>query len=86
MTVTARTRTALRLLLTAAVAAPLAFSLGACGKKGSPKPPESEENQYTYPQAYPDPATVVPNGNNQAEEAGPLSIFTNDNRTSTKSY
>jgi len=86
MTVTPRTRAALRLLLAAAVAAPLALGLGACGKKGSPKPPEGEESQYTYPQAYPDPATVVPNGNNQAEEAGPLSIFTNDSRTRTKSY
>ncbi|WP_340115906.1 hypothetical protein [Pelagibius sp. 7325] len=76
-----------RLLLTAVLAGGLLFGLAACGKKGSPKPPEDQEDQYTYPQDYPAPSTVVPNGQAQPEEnAGPLSIFNDDNRTKTKTY
>tara|TARA_A100001037_G_scaffold283120_2_gene288352 strand:+ start:256 stop:381 length:126 start_codon:yes stop_codon:yes gene_type:complete len=33
------------------IALALAFALTACGKKGSPKPPEGEE--VTYPRTYP---------------------------------
>ena len=77
----------LRLLLTAVLAGGLAFGLAACGKKGSPRPPEGQEADYTYPQPYPAPATVVPKGKAQPEEnAGPLSIFNNDTRTKTTTY
>lgn len=76
-----------RALLTATLCAGLVFSLAACGKKGSPKPPEGQEDQYTYPQDYPAPSTVVPKGKAQPEEnAGPLSIFNDDNRTKTTNY
>ena len=88
MTVTPRrTRSAIHLLLTVALAAPLVLGLGACGKKGSPKPPPGEESQYSYPQPYPAPTTVAPSGNSQGEDdAGPLSIFNNDSRSRTKTY
>jgi hypothetical protein len=82
-----RTRSATRLLLTVAFAAPLVLGLGACGKKGSPKPPPGEESQYSYPQPYPAPATVAPSGNSQGkDDAGPLSIFDDDSRSRTKTY
>ncbi|MGD1877853.1 MAG: hypothetical protein ACFB13_10160 [Kiloniellaceae bacterium] len=74
-----------RLLLTVALAAGLAFGIAACGKKGSPKPPAGEEKLYTYPNAYPAPETVEPKGG-EAPDAGPLSIFTDGNRTKTKNY
>lgn len=38
----------------------IAGALAACGKKGRPVPPESEEARYSYPQQYPAPSTVVP--------------------------
>jgi len=80
-------RRSVTLLLAAALMVPLALGLAACGKKGSPKPPEGQEADYTYPQPYPAPATVVPNGKAQPEEnAGPLSIFNDDKRTKTTTY
>ncbi|HMA13651.1 MAG: hypothetical protein ACM35H_00285 [Bacteroidota bacterium] len=75
-----------RLLLTAAVSVALLTGVAACGKKGSPRPPEGQESEYRYPQDYPAPSTVVPNGASSEEEAGPLSIFRSDKRTTTKRY
>jgi hypothetical protein len=76
-----------RLLLSAAVATALLTGAAACGKKGAPKPPSDEESQYTYPQAYPAPSTVMPDGANAPEdEADPLSIFRSENRSKTTSY
>ena len=75
-----------RLLLTAAVAAGLLAGTAACGKKGSPRPSEGEESQYKYPQDYPAPSTVVPNGSTSGNNAGPVSIFRNDNRSKTTTY
>ena len=45
------------LLLAALIAA---GTLGACGKRNAPSPPEGEESNYTYPQVYPAPETVLP--------------------------
>jgi len=90
---TADTRTAnrpagpLRLLLTAALAGGLLFGLAACGKKGSPKPPEGQESEYTYPQPYPAPRTVVPGDETEAsEEPTPFSIFTGSKRSRTTKF
>lgn len=77
-----------RALLTAALAAALAFGLTACGKKGSPKPPAGEESAYTYPQPYPAPGSVTPGAGDEAEEGDdPFWIFTGgDKRTKTTTY
>lgn len=78
-----------KLLLAAMLALPLAFGLTACGKKGSPKPPEGQEADYTYPQAYPRPTTVVPGGEEERPELqsdDPLWIFGTESRTKTKTY
>jgi len=78
-----------RLLLTAALAAGLAFGLAACGKKGHTKPPEGEESEYAYPHAYPAPATVVPNAKDDSGTSGsddPFWLFNGENRTKTKTY
>lgn len=80
------TRSTGRLLLTAAVLASLALGLTACGKKGSPRPPEGEEADYTYPDQYPAPNTVTPNSKGETPNSGPFSIFTNDTRTKTTTY
>ncbi len=32
-----------------------AIALGACGKRGSPRPPEGQESEYTFPRFYPAP-------------------------------
>ena len=50
-------RPAVRGILLALAAAVL---LGACGKKGSPGAPPGREAEFTYPRAYPAPASVVP--------------------------
>ncbi|GAB4228051.1 MAG: hypothetical protein Tsb0032_34710 [Kiloniellaceae bacterium] len=78
----------LRVLMTATLASGLLFGVAACGKKGSPKPPEGQESEYTYPQAYPAPATVVPDAEGQLEGGNdPTSIFVDrDRRTTTKTY
>lgn len=44
----------------AVIASLSALALAACGVEGNPRPPEGEEAQYTYPQAYPAPQSVVP--------------------------
>jgi hypothetical protein len=38
----------------------LALALGACGRKGDVGPPEGQESEYTYPQVYPAPGSVLP--------------------------
>ncbi len=53
----ARVRAALCL---AAAALVLGAGLGACGKRGGPRPPEGEESRYTYPRTYPHPRSVLP--------------------------
>lgn len=66
-----------RLLVLAVVMTALLVALGACGRKGSPKPPEGRESAYTYPQAYPEPASTgpVPEGEDPQRGRGLLSIF-----------
>ena len=46
----------------------LALALGACGRKGALKPPEGEEDTYTYSHTYPAPETVVPETSEEIEE------------------
>ncbi|MGF1594116.1 MAG: hypothetical protein ACFCUW_12590 [Kiloniellaceae bacterium] len=75
-----------RLLATATIAATLTLGLAACGKKGPPKPPEGQESDYTYPQAYPEPSSVVPRDGEPPEDTGPLSIFNSGSRSQTKTY
>lgn len=50
----------MRPLLLLAIAAALA--LGACGKKAPLRVPEGREAEFTYPQQYPAPRSVVPAG------------------------
>jgi len=84
MTAHSRPAGPLRLVLTAAISAGLLFSLAACGKKGSPKAPPGQESEYTFPQPYPSPPTVVPGDHTEAEKATtPFSIFSNDRRRRT---
>ena len=66
-----------RVLLLAVIMVALLVALGACGRKGSPKPPAGQESAYTYPQAYPAPSTVKPppGGQDPQESAGFFSIF-----------
>ncbi len=68
----------------------LAGALSGCGKKGAPAPPEGEESSYTYPQTYPNPASVLPG--TEAEErksrrvpahAGGITTFPASSRTKT---
>ena len=68
----------------------LAGALPGCGKKGAPRPPEGEESSYTYPQTYPNPASVLPG--TDAEEkrdrrvpahAGGITTFPATSRTKT---
>jgi len=98
MTASPRNSGPLRLLLTASLAASLLFGLAACGKKGSPKPPEGQESEYTFPRSYPAPDTVVPGGTEATEATpqpsdslpiegyDPFSIFKDGKRTRTKTY
>lgn len=37
-----------------------ALTLAGCGKKGALSAPEGEESNYTYPQPYPKPQSVIP--------------------------
>jgi len=77
-----------RALLTAALAAGMEFGLAACGKKGAPRPPAGEEEQYTFPNAYPAPNTVTPGGAASAQGDDPFWIFSpgDEKRTKTKTY
>ena len=65
----------------------LAVALGACGKSGSPRPPEGLEREYTYPQFYPAPLptarrTVAPpkETEEEAAPAEPLAVPTRERR------
>ncbi len=40
----------------------LSLGLGACGKENRPSAPEGEESRYIYPQVYPKPSSVLPQG------------------------
>lgn len=89
MTAHSRTKPYGRLLGVALLSLPLVLGLAACGKKGSPKPPEGQESEYTYPQPYPAPETVTPDAEvDPLQGSNPLSIFTSDGdrRTKTKTY
>jgi len=74
----------------AAVALVLA-ALGACGKRADLEPPPGEESRYTYPRAYPDPASVLPPGTGEAtsrsrevpSHAGNISPIPGGRRTTT---
>jgi hypothetical protein len=64
--------------------------LGACGKKAGLRPPDDAQDTYSFPRAYPDPKTVVPeteaNETDQLEaEDTSLSPLPNS-RTTTTSY
>jgi len=50
-------------LYLAALCAALFAAVAACGKRGDLKAPKGEEAAYTWPQAYPNPATVRPEKN-----------------------
>lgn len=73
------------------VAAALAVSLGACGKRGKLEAPPGEESRYTYPRAYPDPASVLPPETGEAtprsreapSHAGDISPIPSGRRTTT---
>jgi hypothetical protein len=69
----------LRAICVCALALGLTGGLAACGKKASPRPPEGQESEYTYPRAYPDPKTVVPDADGESgaapAHAGDLSPF-----------
>ena len=54
--------------LAAVLALALSLGLGACGKENRPSAPEGEESRYIYPQVYPKPSSVLPQGE-AAEEA-----------------
>ncbi len=68
----------------------LMAALAGCGRKGPPAPPEGEASSYTYPQVYPNPASVLPDM--EAEEqvdlrapthAGDILTFPTTSRTKT---
>ena len=48
--------------LAAVLALALSLGLGACGKENRPSAPEGEESRYIYPQVYPKPSSVLPQG------------------------
>ncbi len=60
-----------RRFLGAALALALSLGLGACGKEGSPGAPEGEESRYIYPQVYPKPSSVLPQGEEVVVEEAP---------------
>jgi len=61
-------RHALRQFLGAALVLALSLGLGACGKESRPSAPEGEESRYLYPQIYPKPPSVLPQGEDIAVE------------------
>jgi hypothetical protein len=69
----------LRAICVCTVVLGLAGGLAACGKKASPRPPEGQESDYTYPRSYPDPRTVLPGAEGESGESpahsGDLSPF-----------
>ena len=62
------TRT-IKTLILAAVAAALMGGLAACGKKAGLRPPEENAADYTYPNVYPPPESVLPQGSVEDEAA-----------------
>ena len=58
-----------RPFLGAALALALSLGLGACGKESRPSAPEGEESRYIYPQIYPKPSSVLPQGEEVVVEA-----------------
>ncbi len=48
----------------------LLATVGACGKEGRPSAPEGEAGNYTYPQVYPKPSTVLPEDQEEAPKTG----------------
>ena len=61
-------RAAPRALIAAVI---LALALGACGRKGDVGPPEGQESEYTYPQVYPAPSSVLPEETEEPETSPP---------------
>ncbi|MFQ6018077.1 MAG: hypothetical protein ACE5KF_07755 [Kiloniellaceae bacterium] len=65
----------------------LAGPLGACGKKGAPRPAEDAASEYTYPRAYPNlPSVIRPGGAPPGQgpaHAGDLSPFPTSRTTTT---
>ncbi len=68
----------------------LMSTLAGCGRKGPPVPPEGEASSYTYPQVYPNPASVLPGmeAEEQADRrapahAGDILTFPTTSRTKT---
>ncbi len=68
----------------------LGGALSGCGKKGPPGPPEGEASSYTYPQTYPDPASVLPGTEEEENKsrqvpahAGGITTFPTTSRTRT---
>ena len=59
-----------RALPLAAAFLALAVALGACGKRGGLRAPDDATDAYTYPRAYPNPATVLPSGLPSGRPAG----------------
>ena len=62
------TRT-IKTLILAAAAVALLGGLAACGKKGSLHPPEENAADYTYPNVYPPPESVLPQESAEEEAA-----------------
>jgi predicted lipoprotein len=56
--------------LAAVLALALSLGLGACGKENRPSAPEGEESRYIYPQVYPKPSSVLPQGEEEAPKTG----------------
>ncbi len=63
------TRT-IKTLILAAAAVALLGGLAACGKKGSLRAPEENAADYTYPNVYPPPESVLPRESAEEEAAG----------------
>lgn len=61
-----------RAVLAAVLATALLGALGACGKTAALRPPDGEAAAYTWPRAYPDPATVRPEKTAEKNEATSL--------------
>jgi hypothetical protein len=57
--------------LAAVLALALSLGLGACGKENRPSAPEGEESRYIYPQVYPKPSSVLPQGEEVVVEEAP---------------
>lgn len=90
MTGPARPRPARAGLCLALAVALLGAGIAGCGKRGEPGPPEGEEDKYTYPRTYPDPASVLPSAgpagraaSREAPPGGDLSTFPDSRRRRT---